>query len=170
MCCKVLNIKELKKPPGLWCSHALPGKGCGIYADRPPVCRVFYCAWMQDPKFSPEWKPQKSKFVVFVQPDRSILHVAVDPNFPNAWTKPPFYAQIKKWAVEGAEEKRFVLVRIGPRLIAVLPDRDVDLGLVDPEDKLEVSRRPGGGGMTYDVEVRRQKPAADPDSASGPLG
>jgi hypothetical protein len=160
MCCKVLNIKELKKPPGLWCSHALPGKGCGIYADRPSVCQAFYCGWMIDAKFGPEWKPQKAKFLVWIQPDAAMLHVAVDPDYPNAWTKPPFYAQIKRWAAESAASKRFVFVRIGPRLISVLPDREVDLGVVDPEDKLLVTQRPGT--TTFDVEVLPRESVAPP--------
>ena len=35
MCCKVPAIEEFAKPPGVWCRHAVSGKGCGIYADRP---------------------------------------------------------------------------------------------------------------------------------------
>ena len=35
MCCKVPYIKEFEKPAGVWCRHAVPGKGCGIYESRP---------------------------------------------------------------------------------------------------------------------------------------
>jgi len=166
MCCKVPYIKQLNKPAGLWCSHAVPGKGCGIYPDRPEACQRFYCSWMVDSRFGPEWKPQKSKFVVYTHRGENILNINVDPDYPNAWTKPPFYDQIKKWAVDGAERQRFVFVRIGPRLIAVLPDREVDLGMVDPEDKLVVSRRPGVSGMSYEVEVQARE-SAIPDSTPG---
>ncbi len=154
MCCKVPHIKELNKPPGVWCKHAVAGKGCGIYASRPAACQVFYCSWMLDSNFGPEWKPEKAKFVVWTQSDKSILHIDVDPSFPNAWTKPLFYAQIKKWAVEGAERNQFVFVRIGPRLIAVLPDREIDMGRVDVADRLVVSRQLGPAGVIYDVEVK----------------
>jgi hypothetical protein len=164
MCCKVPYIKDFEKAPGAWCSHAVSGKGCGIYPNRPTACQTFYCGWMIDPGFGPEWKPDKAKFVIWTQPDGAILHVDVDPGFPNAWTKPPFYAQIKKWAVESVARNQFVFVRIGLRLIAVLPDREVDLGLVDPEDKLAISRQPGSSGMIYDVEVRRRE-STIPDSA-----
>src|ERR1700730_953620 len=37
MCCKLPLIEELNKPIDRWCRHAVPGKGCGIYTDRPPV-------------------------------------------------------------------------------------------------------------------------------------
>ncbi len=157
MCCKVPYIEEFQKPAGVWCRHAVPGKGCGIYASRPGACRAFYCLWMQDESFGPEWKPEKAKFVVYVQRNGVNLQIGVDPSFPNAWTRPPFYARIKRWAAEGAERGRFVFVRIGARMIAVLPDRDQDLGTVAPEDDIVVSRRPGAAGPSYEVEVTRAR-------------
>jgi hypothetical protein len=59
---------------------------------------------------------------------------------------------------DGAERGRFVFVRIGPRMIALLPGGDVDLGRVDSDDEIVVSRQPGAAGFVYDVEVKR--PAA----------
>ena len=86
--------------------------------------------------------------------------VAVDPSFPNAWTRPPFYAQIKTWAADGAAIGRFVFVRIGMRMIAVLPDREVDLGRIKAADEIVVSRQPGPAGLVYAVEVKRPAPVA----------
>ena len=160
MCCKVPYIKELEKPPGEWCRHAAAGKGCNIYSDRPGSCAGFYCAWMLDPTFGPEWKPDKAKFVVYGQQNNVNINVAVDPNFPNAWMKAPFFAQIKKWVVDGAERGQFVFVRIGARIVAVLPDREVDLGKVGPQEAIVVSRRPGPPGSGYDVGVNRPEGAA----------
>ena len=105
MCCKVPAIEEFAKPPGVWCKHAVSGKGCGIYAERPGSCRAFYCLWMQDASFGPEWKPEKAKFVVYVQRNGVNLQVAVDPSFPNAWTKPPYQARIRQWVADGAERR-----------------------------------------------------------------
>ena len=45
MCCKVMGIKAIAKPPGVWCKECIPGKGCGIYETRPEACRTFYCAY-----------------------------------------------------------------------------------------------------------------------------
>jgi hypothetical protein len=156
MCCKVPAIEEFAKPPGVWCRHAVSGKGCNIYPERPGSCRAFYCLWMQDASFGPEWKPEKAKFVVYVQRNGVNLQVAVDPNFPNAWSRPPYEARIRQWVTDGAESGRFVFVRIGPRMIALLPGRDVDLGRVDSDDEIVVSRRPGAAGLVYDVEVKRR--------------
>jgi hypothetical protein len=160
MCCKVPAIEEFAKPPGVWCKHAVSGKGCGIYADRPASCRAFYCSWMQDESFGPDWKPEKSKFVVYMQASTPNLQIAVDPSFPNAWTRPPYYARIKKWAADGAAQGRFVFVRIGMRMIALLPDREVDLGRVEPADDIVVSRQPGPAGFVYAVEVKRREGAS----------
>jgi hypothetical protein len=167
MCCKVPAIEEFAKPPGVWCRHAVSGKGCNIYAERPGSCRAFYCSWMQDESFGADWKPEKAKFVVYLQQNGANLQVAVDPSFPNAWTRPPFYAQIKKWAAEGAERGQFVFVRIGMRMIALLPDREVDLGRVEAADEIVVSRQPGPSGFVYAVEVKRSA-AADAAAVASP--
>jgi hypothetical protein len=155
MCCKVPAIEEFAKPPGVWCRHALSGRGCGIYPDRPASCQAFYCLWMQDESFGPEWKPEKAKFVVYLQRNGVNLQVAVDPNYPNAWTKAPYQARIRRWVADGAERGHFVFVRIGSRMIALLPGGDVDLGRVDTHDEIILSRRPAAAGFAYDVEVRR---------------
>jgi len=102
MCCKVPYIKAFEKPAGVWCAHAAAGKGCAIYASRPDECRAFYCLWMQDASFGPEWKPEKAKFVTYIQQNGVNIQVAVDPSFPNAWMREPYYARIKQWAREGA--------------------------------------------------------------------
>jgi hypothetical protein len=40
-------------------------------------------------------------------------------------------------------------------MIALLPDRDVDLGRVEGTDEIVVSRKPGPAGLAYGVEVKR---------------
>ena len=154
LCCKVLDIREFKKPPGAWCVHAVSGKGCGVYANRPGFCRAFYCRWMYDPGFGPEWKPDRAKFVVMPPDPRGrFLHILVDPGYPDAWTKPPYLAEIKRWAADGIAREQFVLIRIGSRLIVVLPDREVRLGEVDPYAQIIVSREYGPAGAIYDFKA-----------------
>jgi len=46
-----------------------------------------------------------------------------------------------------------VLVRIGSRLIVAPPDREVDLGWVDPEAQVVVLREQGPAGPVYDFKV-----------------
>jgi hypothetical protein len=156
MCCKVPHIAEFDKPAGVWCRHAAPGKGCTIYAERPGSCRAFFCLWMQDATFGPEWKPDRAKFVTYLQGNGINLQVAVDPAFPNAWRREPYFSRIAQWARAGAPEGRFVYVRIGARLIALLPDGERDLGEVDPQDDIFIARRRDGPGFRYEIEVRRK--------------
>jgi hypothetical protein len=151
MCCKVPDIPQFNKASGVWCPHARIGKGCGIYDTRPASCRTFYCLWMLDASFGPAWKPERAKFVVYLQENNIHTQIAVDPAFPNAWIRPPYYARIKKWAQNGAEHGRFVLVRIRRRVIVVLPDRDTDIGDVNPEDGVLIARRRGPTGFDYSV-------------------
>jgi hypothetical protein len=174
MCCKVLRIEELEKPPGVWCRHAVTGKGCGIYESRPPVCQRFHCHWLLNPHLGPEWKPDRAKLVVYgdlPSGGRQLINVAVDPNFPNAWTKPPFFAAIKKWAVDGAEQDRLVLVlvQIGARFIGVLPDRIVELGNIDPQVPMVLSRKRGPTGYAYEIKRGETVPDAKDLSELGSL-
>jgi hypothetical protein len=114
MCCKAPTIRdpELEKPPGAWCRHAVPGKGCGIYDHRPGLCRRFYCHWMLNPALGPEWKPDRAKFVLYGDAlSTNRIDIVVDPAFPNAWTKEPYFTAIKKWISDGIERDLIVLVK-----------------------------------------------------------
>lgn len=117
---------------------------------------------MQDASLGPDWKPDRSKFVIYLQRNNANLQVAVDPSFPNAWTKQPYYARIKKWAQEGAEHGQFAFVRIGQRMIVVLPKRDIEIGEVGPQDKLMISRQFGPNGFDYAIEVKRSDQPLSP--------
>jgi len=159
MCCKVHFIGDFDKPPGVWCKHAQPGRGCKIYDDRPQICRDFYCQWMLDASYGPEWKPDTAKFVVSLSPGDLNLLIAVDPNFPNAWRRETYLPTILGWVQMGEALGRFVLVRIGQRCIALLPDGDHELGPVGPDDGVFVAREPGPAGYVYRVSVQRDAQA-----------
>jgi hypothetical protein len=65
-CCKdlTIDVPELKKPPGILCTHCMVGKGCGIYETRPPVCQAWFCGWRQMPNLDDEWRPDRSEILV----------------------------------------------------------------------------------------------------------
>jgi hypothetical protein len=153
MCCKLQHIAELQKPIGVWCPHVVLGKGCGIYGERPGSCRQFFCLWMQDKDLGPEWKPDRAKFVLYLQRNSPNLQVAVDRNVPSAWRREPYRGRLARWAREGAEHGRFVFVRIGARVIVILPDGERDIGEVAQEDDIRIARRMTPAGFDYAVEV-----------------
>lgn len=52
VCCRVIGIRELEKPPGVQCKHVNPNMahpkiGCTIYENRPGGCRDFLCLWAE---------------------------------------------------------------------------------------------------------------------------
>ena len=127
------------------------GKGCGIYETRPAECRTFYCHWMLEKGLTPDWKPEKAKFAL-VTSEGGHMTAFVDPGFPGAWRSSPYFETLKRWSLEGARANpaRIVTVRIGTRGIVVLPDREIDIGMVGPDDAIRLEPGPGGR-----IEVRK---------------
>ena len=145
LCCKVIAVDDFDKKPGVWCPHCIRGKGCGIYEARPTDCRTFFCHWMTEKSLGPEWKPEKSKLVA-VPGDGGHMTVFVDPGTPGAWRQAPYFETIKHWSLEGsrASPARIVTIRIATRVIVILPDREVDVGHIGPDEALHLEPGPGG--------------------------
>ena len=136
VCCKAFGIPELDKGPGQWCRHVVQARGCGIHETRPGVCRLFFCHWMRNGRLGPEWRPDVAKFVMYTEMEGRRLVLAPDAGTPTSWRRSPYLAQIRRWATLGASSNNQVLVFIGRRAIAVLPDRDEDLGAVEVGDRI----------------------------------
>ncbi|SDR56910.1 hypothetical protein SAMN05519103_05535 [Rhizobiales bacterium GAS113] len=144
LCCKTMAVSALNKPRDTWCSHCRPGKGCGIYDTRPPECRSFGCLWLADPNFPDELKPERSKLVFVVEANGNRLVAHCDPGRPTAWKEPRTYRLIKDMAVRAAQSGRQVLVMLRGDYTAILPDRDVPLGAVEPGRSI-IYREMGAG-------------------------
>jgi len=140
MCCWVLEITELGKPNGAECPHCVGGSGCGIYADRPAVCGEFYCGYLVLPFVDARWFPDQCGMMIFPDAAQKRLAVHVDPARPDAWKAPAYHADLRHWAM-AAEKMGFqVYVAIGRRIIAILPNEDVDLGVFGDSDRLVYER------------------------------
>lgn len=162
LCCKVLAVPDFDHTPGEWCTFCLPGKGCGIYPTRPVTCRGHYCEWMISQGLGPEWKPEKAKFVLFKSHGGRRLTAHVDPGYPSAWRRSPFYENLKIWAAEAAKKTpvHMVDVMIGEHVIVVLPDRDVDVGVVPADELVLLGKRATPAGEV--IEVHKIKRDAAP--------
>ena len=145
LCCKVIAVEDFNKPPGVWCVHCVRGKGCGIYETRPAECRTFFCEWMVEKGLGLEWKPERAKFAL-VTGEGGHLTAFVDPGFPGAWRAAPYFETFKRWSLEGARAAppRIVTVRIGTRVIVILPDREIDVGHVGPDESVQLVPGPRG--------------------------
>jgi hypothetical protein len=81
-CCIDLKIvaPELKKKARVPCPH-LSGQGCGIYENRPGVCREFLCGWRLLEDMDKDWRPDLS----------GILAMRRAPSeMPEAWKSAPY--------------------------------------------------------------------------------
>ena len=136
VCCKAFGIPELDKNPGQWCRHVVQARGCGIHEARPQTCRLFFCHWMRNGSLGPEWRPDRAKFVMYTEMEGRRLVVAPDAGLPASWRRAPYYAQFKRWAALGAARSHQLLVFNGERATAILPDRDVALGVVLVGDRI----------------------------------
>jgi hypothetical protein len=134
LCCKIMAIEQLAKPASSWCPHCKPGRGCRIYPERPDECRGFNCMWLVNDHLEEAWRPSKSKLVLTTSDDG--IEVRGDPGFPDAWRKQPFREEIRQWAVSGEAHDVTVVVIIGRKMILVTPDREFDLGVVNPDQRI----------------------------------
>ena len=74
VCCVSLRINDggLKKIADVPCQH-LCQRGCGIYTERPTVCKNWYCAWRIFPTLGDEWRPDISKILIKCSGNKIIL-------------------------------------------------------------------------------------------------
>ena len=71
-CCTVLTVDtpDFKKPGGTPCQH-LVARGCGIHAQRPPICRTWFCAWRRVAAMPDEARPDRSGLLVSIAFERA---------------------------------------------------------------------------------------------------
>jgi hypothetical protein len=159
LCCKVYAVPSLAKPAGKWCAHCTPGRGCGIWQTRPDHCRSFFCMYMTEGWLGAEWKPERSKFVMTIDPVSRYMNVQMDPGHPKAWRQEPYLAQFRRWAAALAREERLVIVVVGTNATVVLPDGEAELGVMGPDDRVQLKLRITPTGPVYDILKNRVTPA-----------
>ncbi len=150
LCCKILRINVLEKPAGVWCHHFAKGQGCSIHASSPGECRRFQCYWTLSDVLGEEWRPDRSKLVIWSNTPARLI-VDVDPAFPNAWKRQPYYGQLKAWANRDLPAPMEVLIRIKERMLVLFPEGEVDLGPQQTERSISSG---------YHVEFGRKTPYA----------
>jgi hypothetical protein len=82
--------------------------------------------------------------------DKLVVHV--DTGFPQAWRKEPYYSHLKRWSRELADRQGMLNLYIGRRVIAFLPDKEVDLGIFDMNDRVIYKQRRVPSGWEFQVE------------------
>ncbi len=107
---------------------------------------------MTESWLGPEWKPDRAKMVLSLDPVTRNMNVQVDPGQPGAWRREPYYGQLKRWATASLPLKRHVLVHLNKATTVILPDRDVALGIFEPGDRVITRERIGASGPMVEVE------------------
>lgn len=161
LCCKIMRIEELEKPADSWCRHCTVGKGCRIYSERPAECRRFTCGYLSWEGMPDYWFPARSKMVVTNDGTRIAVHV--DPSRPESWRAEPYYSEIKSWSTHAMAEGQIVGVCIKNRVIVIFPDRDVDLGRLAPNERVQIRESVDFTGTRLDAV----KVTVDDASAAG---
>lgn len=100
-CCKVLEIAELGKAAGAWCTHCASGGGCSIYAARPGICRAYECLWKGDRGMSARLRPDRVGTLFMEDPDTHRYQAVSDPARPLAWRHPLVFAHLVAMARRG---------------------------------------------------------------------
>lgn len=141
LCCKVYEVPAVESKAGTWCRHCLPGRGCGIHETRPQHCRAFFCLWMTQDFLGPEWKPDRARFVLTMDPTTRWLFVQVDPGAAQSWRKEPYFGQLRRWAAAG---DRPVIVFVNKVATAIMAQGEIPLGEIAADERLVMRELPGG--------------------------
>ena len=149
LCCKVYALPALEKPPGAWCRHCTPGKGCAIHESAPAQCQQFFCLWMTDAKMPDEWRPDRAHFVLSIHPPNGFVFGQVDPGSPGAWRRPPYYDGLRRMARALIEERRHVIMFVGDEATLVMPDEALPLGRMTAQDQFRIEQGFGPNGPTW---------------------
>ncbi len=118
LCCKLMGVASLDKPPGKWCGHFRRATGCAVYADRPGDCIAFNCTWLLTVALDAAWKPSVAGFLMHSENEGRRLIVECDPARPHDWRREPYQTTLRGWAASGDVELLVFAGRRGFRLAA----------------------------------------------------
>lgn len=130
LCCELLAIKAFDKAPGVLCSHCSADHGCTIYEQRPEECRTFYCAYRTSTEFGEEWRPADCGLFVYFEGVHNRINVMVDPASKAAWRNEPYFSKIRSMAIDMLHQRGHLLVWEGLNVFAIMPDREIELGVL----------------------------------------
>ncbi|HWJ17691.1 MAG TPA: hypothetical protein VNR65_03080 [Geobacterales bacterium] len=90
---------------------------------------------------------------MFVRQEGNLIAIHVDPSDPTAWRREPFFQHIKAFATKAADTKQQVAVYIKNRVIVIFPNKEVDVGTMNPGDHLVVRELVGQRGRDWQAFI-----------------
>jgi hypothetical protein len=153
MCCKVFLVPEINnKPPGKWCPHCKPGQGCGIWETRPALCQDFFCRYFFDQTMTEEWRPDRAKFVLTIEPGRTWLSIVTDSENARAWMREPYGSKLRALAAQRISENAGILWMTPTQKFVVTPDEEVLMGGRDAAVEVRFNTTMVAGKRKFAVE------------------
>jgi hypothetical protein len=110
-----------------------------------------------------EWKPERARLALVRTEAGHRLTALVDPGYPGAWRRSPYYENLRRWALEAAQkwpDLYLVDVMIGQRCIVILPDREVDVGVLGPDEAVRLHGRMANSQLILEVDKVKESVAA----------
>jgi hypothetical protein len=86
---------------------------------------------------------------MFLRMEGNLIAVHVDPSDPTAWRREPFFHQLKEFANKAVDSKQQVAVYVKNRVIVIFPNKEVDVGIMNPGDELVVRKVWGPQGRDW---------------------
>ena len=130
-------MEELEQTAGTMVFRTVSkGGGCAIYSTRPDECRRFRCGYLLWPALGEHWLPAPQQTGRRVEAGwqwkSSFTSIPARPlrGGPNPTTDGDSAA----WLDKPSETAHTLFVQIGRRMIAIFPDREVDLGIVAEDE------------------------------------
>jgi len=90
---------------------------------------------------------------MFVRHEGNLVAIHVDPSDPAAWRREPFFQQIKIFATRAVDANQQVAVYIKNRVIVIFPNKEVDVGTMNPGDHLVVRKLVGPRGSDWNAFI-----------------
>ena len=78
-----------------------------------------------------------------------MVAVHVDPSDPTAWRREPFFHRLKEFAKKAVDGEQQVAVYVKNRVIVIFPNKEVDVGTMNPGDELVVREMSGPRGRDW---------------------
>jgi len=75
---------------------------------------------------------------MFLRMEGNLIALHVDPSDPSAWRREPFLRQLKQFASKAVDSNQQVVVYVKNRVTVVFPNKEVDVGTMNPGDELVV--------------------------------
>jgi hypothetical protein len=82
-----------------------------------------------------------------------LLVVHVDPAVTRPWRAEPYLSVLKRLAAQGLTRGALVMVMERRRSIVILPEREVDMGILDPGARIALERVMMPGGPLWQPRV-----------------